>query len=71
MRIKDGELHNRGGRGDSVPCIEDTTIRAMQIKSVLMQVSGSCMGYISPCSGQPKVIPMIFSCDTLLSHQGQ
>jgi hypothetical protein len=39
MRIKDGELHNRGGRGDSVPCVEDTTIRAMQIKSLLMQVS--------------------------------
>ena len=38
MKIKDGELHNRGGRGDSVPCVEDNTIRAMQIKSVLMQV---------------------------------
>jgi hypothetical protein len=39
MRIKNGELRNRGGHGGSDPCVEDTTIRAVQIKSVLMQVS--------------------------------
>jgi hypothetical protein len=39
MRIKNGELRNRVGNGGSDPCVEDTTIRAVQIKSVLMQVS--------------------------------
>lgn len=39
LGTKYGELRNRGGRGSSDPCVEDMTIRAVQIKSVLMQVS--------------------------------